>query len=273
MTVTTRPGGESVLARIVADVRRELALRMTTVPFSQVEARAAAAPPPRDALPALRGDGLRVIAEVKRRSPAKGPLAPIPDPGALAGRYVAGGAAAISVLTEPNWFAGSPADLTAVRTAVEVPVLRKDFVVDPYQVWEARALGADLVLLIVAALDAPTLRSLLGQVHSLGMTALVEAHDQAEVTRAVEAGARLVGVNARDLRTLRIDMAAFAALAAGIPPDVVRVAESGIRGPADAAAYRAAGADAVLVGEAVVTSPDPAAAVAALAAAAATEAR
>ena len=258
----------SVLDEIVGHVRGRLTVRQSVLPMERLRERAATARPPLDAVGALRGGDLRVIAEVKRRSPAKGALAAIPDAGALAAEYAAGGAAAISVLTEERFFGGSLDDLAAVRASVGVPVLRKDFVVLPYQVWEARAFGADLVLLIVAALDQPALVALLAEVSALGMTALVEAHDETEVRRAVDAGAAVVGINARDLSTLEVDMGTFGKLAGLVPDGVVRVAESGVRGPADAAAYRDAGADAVLAGEALVTSPRPAEAVAALAAAA-----
>jgi indole-3-glycerol phosphate synthase len=215
-------------------------------------------------MPAFRADGSSVIAEVKRRSPSKGDLADIRDPAALAEEYAAGGAAAISVLTEERRFGGSLDDLRAVRAAVDVPVLRKDFIVTPYQVWEARAHGADLVLLIVAALDQPRLVGLLERVESLGMHALVEVHDETEVLRALDAGARLVGVNARNLKTLDVDRDTFGRLAPLLPSSVTCVAESGIRGPRDLLAYAALGADAVLVGEAAVTNGDPRAAVAEL---------
>src|SRR5919112_3656190 len=171
------------------------------------------APPPRDPMPHFRSAGSSVIAEVKRRSPSKGALADIPDPASLAQAYARGGAAAISVLTEERRFGGSLDDLRAVRAAVEVPVLRKDFVVTPYQVWEARAAGADLVLLIVAALSRPQLAELHDLVVALGMTPLVEVHDRAEAAAAAAVGAQVVGVNARDLRTLEVDPDAFAAVA------------------------------------------------------------
>lgn len=200
---------------------------------------------------------MKVIAEVKRASPSRGPIADIPDPGALARAYADAGASAISVLTEQRRFGGSLADLEAVRAAVDVPVLRKDFVSLPYQVLEARAAGADLVLLIVAALDDAELVPLLDLVHDLRMTALVETHDEREVDRALDAGARLLGVNARDLDTFELDRDLFARMAERIPGGVVKVAESAVRGVDDVVAYRAAGADAVLVGEALVTG-DPA---------------
>ena len=194
---------------------------------------------------------------MKRASPSRGAIADIPDPAGLARAYADAGASAISVLTEQRRFAGSLADLEAVRAAVAVPVLRKDFVSMPYQVLEARAAGADLVLLIVAALDDARLVPLLELVHDLRMTALVETHDEREVDRALDAGARLLGVNARDLDTFELDRDLFARMADRIPAGVVKVAESAVRGVDDVAAYRAAGADAVLVGETLVTG-DPA---------------
>ncbi|MFV0462350.1 MAG: indole-3-glycerol phosphate synthase TrpC [Nostocoides sp.] len=254
----------SVLERIIAGVREDLAIRRTRVDLAQLTQRAFAAPPVREVLGRLVGPDLGVIAEVKRASPSKGALADIPDPGALAAAYAAGGAAAVSVLTEERRFAGSLADLDAVRAAVDIPILRKDFVVDPYQVWESRAHGADLILLIVAALPQKDLLDLLELTHELGMTALVEAHDAQEVDRALATGARLIGVNARNLKTLQVHSELFEHLAGRIPADRVRVAESGIFGASDAAAYAAAGADAVLVGEALVKDGDPQAAVAAL---------
>lgn len=200
---------------------------------------------------------MKVIAEVKRASPSRGAIAEIADPAALARTYAASGASTISVLTEQRRFKGSLADLAAVRAAVDVPVLRKDFVSTAYQVLEARAAGADLVLLIVAALPDEQLRPLLTLVHDLRMTALVETHDEREVDRALAAGARLVGVNARDLDTFELDRGLFGRVAGRIPAGVVKVAESAVRTAEDVAAYRAAGADVVLVGEALVTG-DPA---------------
>ena len=208
-----------------------------------------------------------MIAEVKRASPSAGQLAPIGDPASLAKEYEAGGAAVISVLTEQRRFDGSLADLEAVRAAVALPVLRKDFVVTPYQVWEARAHGADAVLLIVAALEQGVLVSLRERIESLGMTALVEVHDEAEALRALEAGARVIGINNRNLRTLEVDRDTFARIAPLLPPPVVRVAESGVRGPHDLLACAAAGADAVLVGEGLVKADVPRQAVADLVAA------
>jgi indole-3-glycerol phosphate synthase len=215
-------------------------------------------------MPSFRSAGLSVIAEVKRRSPSKGALADIPDPAALATAYHAGGADAISVLTEQRRFGGSLDDLRAVRSAVPTPLLRKDFVVTGYQLLEARAAGADLVLLIVAALDDPTLKDLHEQARELGLTVLTEVHDEDEVGRALGVGAELVGVNARNLKTLDVDPDTFARLAGQLPADVVKVAESGISGTEDAARYAGQGADVVLVGEALVKDGDPRAAVAAM---------
>ncbi len=247
----------TVLDSIVAGVREDLAVRERHTPRGALEDAVQACPPALDAEAALRRPGLSLIAEVKRSSPSKGALADIPDPAALAAAYAAGGATCVSVLTEGRRFGGSLEDLDAVRAAVEVPVLRKDFLVTDYQVWEARAHGADLVLLIVAALDDDTLGRLLARAGELGMTALVEVHDEGETQRAVDLGATVIGVNARDLRTLEVHPDTFSRLRPLIPAECVTVAESGIDGPQDAAAYAAQGADAVLVGEALVRSGDP----------------
>ena len=258
----------TVLDEIIAGVRQDLADREAAVPLASLKERAARIAGAKDPFAVLRDpEAVAVIAEVKRSSPSKGDLAPIADPAALAAEYEAGGAAVISVLTERRRFGGSLADLDAVRAAVEVPVLRKDFVVTPYQVWEARAHGADLVLLIVSALEQTVLTSLVDRVHSLGMTALVEVHDAEEVARAVDAGARCIGVNARNLKTLEVDRTTFARLAPLIPAGVARIAESGVRGPHDVMDHARAGADGVLVGESLVTGKDPRAAVADLVAA------
>jgi indole-3-glycerol phosphate synthase len=219
-----------------------------------------------DPLPRFAAAGLAVIAEVKRASPSKGALAEIPDPAVLAAEYAAGGAAAISVLTERRRFGGSLQDLRLVREAVTLPVLRKDFIVDEYQLYEARAAGADLALLIVAALTQSSLRGLLELGRGLGLTLLVEAHTDDEVRRGIDAGARLIGVNNRNLKTLQVDLSQFERLAGLIPAGVVKVAESGILTPADAERMRSAGADVVLVGEALVRTGDPKQAVRALSA-------
>jgi indole-3-glycerol phosphate synthase len=260
-------GGASVLDSIVDGVRADLAVREAEVDFAEIKRRAAAAPPPRDVMAALRAPGIGVIAEVKRRSPSKGDLATIADPAELAASYAEAGARVISVLTEGRRFGGSLADLAAVRAVVDVPVLRKDFVVSPYQVHEARAYGADLVLLIVAALEQNALDALLDRVESLGMTALVEVHTEEEADRALEAGAKVIGVNARNLHTLEVDRTIFGRIAPGLPSEVLRVAESGVRGPGDLLTYAGWGADAVLVGEGLVTSGDPGGAVRSLVAA------
>ncbi|WP_420110769.1 indole-3-glycerol phosphate synthase TrpC [Pseudactinotalea sp.] len=248
----------TVLDDIVAGVRDDLARREAQVPLAQMRDRAHEQAPARDVSRALRDDdAVTVIAEVKRSSPSKGPLADIPDPAALAAEYEAGGAAMVSVLTEERRFGGSLADLAAVRAVVDIPVLRKDFVVSPYQVFEARAHGADAVLLIVAALEQPVLTGLLERVVSLGMTPLVEAHTAEEVDRALDAGAGVIGINARNLHTLEVDRETFAVLAPRVPSGVVVVAESGVRGPHDVLDYARWGAHAVLVGEALVTTGDP----------------
>jgi indole-3-glycerol phosphate synthase len=253
-----------VLTDIVAGVREDVAAREGRVSLDEIKAHAAAAPPARDALAALQAPGVGVIAEVKRRSPSAGALARIDDPAALAVEYEAGGARMISVLTEQRRFGGSLDDLDAVRARVQVPVLRKDFVVGSYQVHEARAHGADVVLLIVAALEQNVLIGLRERVESLGMTALVEVHTEDEASRAVDAGARVIGVNARNLKTLTVDRSTFERIAPGLPTDVVKIAESGVRSPLDLIEYAAAGADAVLVGEGLVTTADPRHAVAEL---------
>jgi indole-3-glycerol phosphate synthase len=253
-----------VLAEIVAGVCEDVAARAAQVPLSLLKERAAAARPAIDGLAALRAPGVGVIAEVKRRSPSRGALATISDPAALAAEYQAGGARVISVLTEQRRFGGSLDDLDAVRAAVQIPVLRKDFVVHSYQVHEARAHGADLVLLIVAALDQNTLIGLRERVESLGMTALVEVHTEEEATRALDAGAKVIGVNARNLKTLDVDRSTFERIAPGLPSRIVKIAESGVRSPLDLIEYAAAGADAVLVGEGLVTTSDPRHAVAEL---------
>ena len=257
----------SVLDDILVDVRADLAERQARVSLDELKAKAEGRPDCRNPLPLLRGDGVAVIAEVKRSSPSKGALAAIADPASLAADYESGGAAVISVLTERHRFGGSLDDLVAVRRAVDVPVLCKDFIVSSYQLWEARVHGADLALLIVAALEQNALVSLVERAKSLGLTPLVECHTAEEVARSVDAGTDVVGINARDLRTLQVDRAVFARVAPHIPDHVVRIAESGVRGPHDVIEYARAGADAVLVGESLVTGRDPRSAVADLVAA------
>ncbi|MFB2556049.1 indole-3-glycerol phosphate synthase TrpC [Herbiconiux liangxiaofengii] len=247
-----------MLAELVAGALEDAAARQTTRSLAEIEAAAAARQPALDALSFLApADRVKIIAEVKRASPSRGALAEIPDPALLAASYAEGGASAISVLTESRRFKGSLADLEAVRAQVDVPVLRKDFIATDYQVLEARAAGADLVLLIVAALDQPALQHLHDLIVELGMTPLVETHDAVEVSRAVDLGAKLVGVNARNLSTFELDRDLFGRLADRIPAGTVKVAESAVLGVADVAHYREAGADVVLVGEALVTGHDP----------------
>ncbi|RZS34298.1 indole-3-glycerol phosphate synthase [Herbihabitans rhizosphaerae] len=247
----------SVLESIIEGVREDLAAREAQLPFDELKERAAKVTPAKDVPAALRESGIGVIAEVKRRSPSKGDLAQIADPAALAKDYEEAGARVISVLTEQRRFGGSLEDLDAVRAAVNIPILRKDFIVSPYQVHEARLHGADLVLLIVAALEQNALVSLLDRVESLGMTALVEVHTAEEADRALEAGASVIGVNARNLHTLDVDRDVFGRIAPGLPMDVIKIAESGVRGPSDLMAYAGVGADAVLVGEGLVAAEDP----------------
>ena len=255
------------LDEIVVGVREDLAQRQARVPLDRLKERCAHIDPALDPMPVFRGPGVSVIAEVKRASPSRGPLADIADPAALAAAYEAGGAATISVLTEGRRFAGSLDDLVRVRLAVGVPVLRKDFILTAYQLFEARAAGADLVLLIVAALSDDELVSLIERATSIGLTPLVEAHTSTEVRRALDAGARIVGVNARNLQTLEVDPGVFARLAPLIPDPVIRIAESGVRGPRDVIELARVGADVVLVGEALVTGRDPRSGVADLVAA------
>ena len=249
----------SVLDDIIVGVLEDLKEREGRVPLNRVKEMEQSVPEAKDALGALRNrDGaVKIISEVKRSSPSKGALARIPDPAALASVYEAGGASVVSVLTEQRRFHGSLADLDAVRAAVDIPILCKDFIVTPYQIHEARAHGADLVLLIVAALEQNALVSLLERTRSLGMEALVETHSRLEALRALDAGASIIGVNARNLKTLEVDRSTVEQVIDVIPQDVVAVAESGVAQAHDVFEYAKWGADAVLVGEALVTSGDP----------------
>jgi indole-3-glycerol phosphate synthase len=247
---------KTVLDEIVAWKRVEVEQLKRERPLDEVRAHAAQAPPPRDFVAALRAPGLALIAEIKRASPSKGPLRPDLDPLDLARSYEANGAAAISVLTDFRYFQGTIDDLRAVRGAVSLPVLRKEFIVDPYQVHEARAAGADAVLLIAAALNDDELTALYALARELGMSALVEVHNHDELARALEVRPRIVGVNNRDLRTFAVDLATTARLRPHVPPGAVLVAESGVRGPADVARLREMGVDAVLVGESLVRAQD-----------------
>ena len=246
-----------MLADLTAGAVEDARERETVRPLAVVEKLALAQPAAIDALAALApADRVKIIAEVKRASPSRGDLAEIPDPALQARRYEIGGASAISVLTEGRKFKGSLADLESVRAAVTLPVLRKDFIATPYQVFEARAAGADLVLLIVAGLEQRVLAELYDLVVELGMTPLVETHSAEEVARANDIGARLVGVNARNLSTFELDRDLFGRLAPELPDGVIKIAESAVLSPADVAHYRRAGADVVLIGEALVTN-DP----------------
>lgn len=260
LTPAVATGKETVLDRILHRVSGDIARSKLKVSLDTLKQRANNLLP-LDAYSALdlsRADtSVKIIAEVKRKSPSKGVLAPIEDPSALAAAYQRGGAAVISVLTERHYFGGSLGDFDAVRGAVGTPLLMKNFIIDPYQVWEARAHGADLVLLIVAALDDTTLLSLLNLTHSLGMNALVETHTQEEVRRAVQAGAKIIGVNTRNLKTLDVDPSVFEKVAPSVPSGIVIVAESGVTGIDDVRLYASQGAHAVLVGEALVRGGDP----------------
>jgi indole-3-glycerol phosphate synthase len=255
------------LEDILSGVREDLLVRQSQISLHRLKERVRQVEPALDPMPVFRGPGVSVIAEVKRASPSKGRLASIDDPAALARAYESGGAAAISVLTEGRRFSGSLDDLVQVRLTVSIPVLRKDFIVTAYQLFEARAAGADLALLIVAALTDHELICLIERAESIGLTPLVEVHTADEVHRAVDAGARVIGVNARDLRTLEVDPRTFARLAPLIPDSCVRIAESGVRGPHDVIELGREGADVVLVGEALVTGRDPRSGVADLVAA------
>ena len=251
-----------VLDEIVAGVREDLAERQALRTLDELAVKVALLPPTRDPMPAFRAAPLAIISEVKRSSPSKGSLAEIADPAALAIEYEAGGASAISVLTERRRFGGSLDDLVAVRAAVGVPVLRKDFIVTEYQLWEARAAGADLALLIVASLSDADLARVMDVARTLSLTILVEAHTADEVQRALNAGAYLLGVNNRNLQTLEVDLRQFERLAGLIPSGVVKVAESGILSTADVRLVADAGAEVILVGEALVKHGDPRRAVA-----------
>lgn len=245
----------SVLDELVAGALEDQQTRELTVSLEDVKKAALAAPAPIDATRWLkRADGIPVIAEIKRASPSKGHLSDIPDPAALAREYEKGGASAISVLTEGRKFLGSLDDFDKVRAAVHIPVLRKDFIVTDYQIFEARAHGADLVLLIVAALDDAQLKHLLDLAHELNMTVLVETHTREEIERARKAGAKVIGINARNLKNLKVDVNKYNELAADLPDDVIKVAESGVFGAVEVEDYARAGADAVLVGEGVATA-------------------
>ena len=246
-----------ILDDIVAHKRQELAAAKLQQPLADVKARAASAPAPRQFGTALRQGGLSVIAEVKRKSPAKGVLNQAVDPAQQAGLYARAGARAVSVLTDQRFFDGANADLEMVRQKVALPLLRKDFTIDEYHVYEARAIGADAVLLIVRALDQAELTGFQALARELGMDALVEVHNESEIERALAAGSSLVGINNRDLATMAVDVAATVRLRPLIPTGVTLVSESGIRSPDDVRAVTGVGIDAILVGEALMSAGDP----------------
>jgi indole-3-glycerol phosphate synthase len=252
--VTTEP---DLLSRLVLESRQDLQRRRALLSQDQFE-RAAAAHTPRDFIGALGKPGLSVIAEMKQRTPTMGVLAEDYRPADLARQYTEGGAVAISVLTQMASFGGRTEHVTAVRDATTLPILRKDFLTDSYEVAEARASGADAVLLIAAALAHSQLAELVRMTRSRGITALVEVHDEAEVATALEVGAQVIGVNHRDLRTFQVDLSLTERLRKVIPTDVIMVAESGIHTPEDARRMHEAGADAILIGEVLMRARDPA---------------
>jgi indole-3-glycerol phosphate synthase len=261
--VSSVAAGPDLLATILAATERITATRRAQEPLGVLARRAEAASPRGHLFESRlrRPDGFNVIAECKRRSPSRGVLAAHYDPVRIARAYAGGGAAGISVLTEPTFFDGALTHLQAVRAAVDVPLLRKDFVVDEYQLFEARAAGADAVLLIVAALEQAALESLQARAWALGLATLVEVHDREDLTRAVDSGARIIGVNNRNLRTLTVDVTASDDLAARMPKGVVAVSESGLQSRADLERLAGAGYGAFLIGERFMTDPDPAAAI------------
>ncbi len=246
----------TILEKIVGHKRGEIERRRKARPLETVQAEMALAPPPRDFAAALRNPGVSLIAEVKRASPSKGLLRSDFDAAALARAYESHGAAAISVLTDERFFQGSLAHLRAVRHGASLPILRKDFILDPYQVYESRAAGADAILLIVAALSDGNLGTLHQLTDDLGMAALVEVHNTTELERTLRIGPRIVGVNNRDLHTFQVDLETTARLRPLIPAEVTLVAESGVHTPSDVARLAAIGADAMLVGEALVRARD-----------------
>jgi len=258
-----------ILDDIMTRKRSDVARRRKSCSLTELMARAVAQPPAQDLVRALAGPGVSLIAEFKRASPSRGPLCLSMDPADVANIYAANGASAISVLTDEGFFQGSLSDLSAVKTALtnagaRLPVLRKDFIFEPYQVVEARAHGADALLLIAAVLSDEALSELLALTAQMGMAALLEVHDEAELDRVLSHSPRVIGINSRDLRTFRVDLATFGRLRPRVPDGIVVVAESGIRTAGDIALLEAMGADAALVGEALVTAPDIAAAVAQL---------
>ena len=256
---------ENILEQLAAYARTRVEQAKAVRPLADVKAAALAQPKGDFAFEkALTQPGVRFICECKRASPSKGLIAPVFPYLDIAKEYAAAGADAISVLTEPKWFLGSDEYLQQIAAAVPVPCLRKDFTVDEYMIYEAKLLGASAVLLICSLLDTETLHQYLGICDALGLSALVEAHDEQEITSAAAAGARVIGVNNRNLKNFTVDVTNSLALRQKAPPGVLFVAESGITSPSDVSALRAAGVDAVLVGEALMRAPDKAAALAAL---------
>lgn len=247
----------NVFEQIIQGVVEDVAFRESRVPFKEIKAMSRAVEPPRDALAALLQPGCGVIAEIKRATPGRGLIARIDHPAELAMQFESGGARIIGCQTERRRFMGSLEDVAAVKRAVAVPVMSKDFIIDPYQIHEARYYGADMVPLVVAALDQARLESLLDRIESLGMTALAEVTTPEDASRAIEAGAKVVGVNARNLQSMTMNTRAFGDIAPGLPRDTIRIAMSGVRTPKDLRLYASAGADAVVIGESLVTAAEP----------------
>lgn len=239
--------------------RATVALREATVPLEMVKEKARLAPSPKDGLAVLHSTPgfVAVMGEIKRQTPTAGFLNPIEDPAALATQYVEGGAVAVSVVTDRPNYLGTMEDFAQVRRAVDVPMLRKEHIVTPYQIHESRAMGADMVLLMVALLEPIVLEALVERTHSLGMTALVECHSRLEARQAISTGAKIIGINARDRETGAVDRTMCEQIIDVIPPEITVVAESGVHGPREVFDYARVGADAILVGEALVRSPDP----------------
>ncbi len=254
----------SLLTEMVRNKERRLSRLITAQSATLIRQQADNAPTPRDLMQALRAETVQIIAEIKRASPSQGDIHGDLDVAQLAGEYASNGAAAISVLTDEDYFRGSIDDLREARTAVDLPILRKDFIISPYQVYEARAAGADGILLIVGALYPSTLKTMLKLTHDLGMTALLEVHTDREMDLALANGAKLIGINNRNLGTLEVSLDTFTELAYRVPGDRVLVSESGIRNRGDVAYVAGAGADAVLVGTSLVSREAPGAGVAEL---------
>jgi indole-3-glycerol phosphate synthase len=246
----------TILDEILRWKQIEVAQNKANKPLHVVQTEMALASPPRDMAAALRAPGVSLIAEIKRASPSKGPLRPDLDPRSLSQTYAANGASAISVLTDARFFGGSLQDLRTIRDSIDLPILRKEFVLDPYQVYEARAAGADALLLIVAAIDDAPLRSLHTLICDLGMVALVEVHNAKELKRALTLSPRLVGINNRDLHTFEVHLETTERLRPTIPAEIAVIAESGIHTAADVARLACCGVDAMLVGESLVRAQD-----------------